>query len=76
MYKFCCKDTFYNLSGLAAERIIEQTDDCDFCCKAEDYHELMKLIVCHATEVHGLEDRRLAPAVLMDNVKAHIVKED
>lgn len=75
MLKFTCKDTFYDLPAEAAERVIHQASDCAFCCTAENKRELMKLIVDHATEVHGLEDRRLAPAVFMDRVQAHITEE-
>ena len=75
MLKFTCKDTFYDLPAEAAERVIHQSCDCDFCCTAEDKRELIKLIVDHATEVHGLEDRRLAPAVFMERVQAHITEE-
>lgn len=74
MLKFCCKDTFYDLPAEAAERVIYQKSDCGFCCEAEDKRELIKLIVDHATEVHGLEDRRLAPAVFMERVEAHITE--
>lgn len=59
MLKFNCKDTFYNLPEEAAERVIYQSDRCEFCCMAENKRDLIKLIVEHATEVHGLEDRRL-----------------
>ena len=72
MLKFSCKDTFSDLPEAAAEHIIHQSADCSFCCEAESKRDLIKLIVDHATEVHGLEDRRLAPAVLMERVEAHI----
>ena len=75
MLKFNCKDTFYNLPEEAAERVIYQSDRCEFCCMAENKRDLIKLIVEHATEVHGLEDRRLAPAALMERVEAHITEE-
>lgn len=75
MLKYTCKDTFYDLPADAAEHIIHQAADCAFCCEAENKRELIKLIVEHATEVHGLEDRRLAPAVLMQRVEAHITEE-
>lgn len=74
MLKFICKDTFCNLPT-AAEYVIFQKADCDFCCGAVNRRELIKLIVEHATEAHGLEDRRLAPAVLMERVEAHITEE-
>ena len=70
--KFCCEDTFFDLPEAAAEHVIHQMSDCAFCCEAADKRELIKLVVEHATEVHGLEDRRLAPAVLMERVEAHI----
>lgn len=73
--KFVCGDTFYNLPAEAAERIIHPCADCDFCCEAGDRRELIKLIVEHATEVHGLEDRRLAPPVFMERVEAHITED-
>lgn len=72
MLKFNCKDTFFSLPLEAAERIIHQCSDCSFTCEAENRRDLIKLIVEHATEVHGLEDRRLAPAVFMERVNAHI----
>ena len=75
MLKFICKDTFHDLPEEAAQHVIHQKADCDFCCKAENKRELIKLIVDHATEAHGLEDRRLAPAVLMERVEAHITEE-
>lgn len=75
MLKFSCKDTFFNLPEEAAQHIIHQAENCPFCCEAENKRELIKLVVDHATEIHGLEDRRLAPAVLMNNVEAHITEE-
>lgn len=75
MLIFRCKDTFYNLPPEAEERIIHQSACCDFCCEAENKRDLIKLIVDHATDVHGLEDRRLAPSVFMENVEAHISEE-
>ena len=75
MLKFTCKDTFFNLPPEAAERIIHQKEDCPFCCEAENKRELIKKIVEHATEIHGLEDRRLAPPVFMERVEAHIEAE-
>ena len=75
MLKFTCKDTFYDLPAEAAERVIHQAADCPFCCEAENKRELIKCIVEHATEVHGLEDRRLAPPVFMERVEAHITEE-
>lgn len=75
MLKFTCKDTFYELPQEAAERVIHQKADCGFCCAAENKRELIKLVVEHATEVHGLEDRRLAPPVFMERVEAHITEE-
>lgn len=72
--KFVCKDTFYDLPESAAEHLIHQTADCGFCCEAQNKRELLKLIVDHATEVHGLEDRRLAPAVLLERVEAHMTE--
>ena len=75
MLKFTCKDTFFNLPEEAAERIIHQNCECCFTCEAKDKRELIKMIVDHATEDHGLEDPRLAPAVLMERVESHIVEE-
>lgn len=75
MLLFNCGDTFFALPQDAAEHVIHQMHDCHFSCKAENKRELVKLIVEHATEVHGLEDRRLAPAVLMERVQAHISEE-
>ena len=75
MLKFSCKDTFSNLPAEAAEHVIHQADNCPFCCEAADKRALIKLIVEHATEVHGLEDRRLAHSVIMDHVEAHITEE-
>ena len=75
MFKFNCKDTFYDLPAEAAERIIYPAADYPFCCEDADRRELIKKIVEHATEVHGLEDRRLAPAVFMERVEAHITEE-
>lgn len=72
MFRFTCKDTFFNLPPEALEHVIIEKCDCDFCCEAENKRELIKLIVDHATDVHYLEDRRLAPAVIMDHVEAHI----
>ena len=74
MLKFICGDTFYALPAEAAERVIHQSADCPFCCEADSRRELVKRIVEHATEVHGLEDRRLAPPVFMERVEAHIVE--
>ena len=42
----------------------------------ENKRDLIKMIVDHATDVHGLEDRRLAPAVLMERVEAHITETE
>jgi hypothetical protein len=75
MLKFNCKDTFGDLPAEAAERTIHQDKDCKFTCEAENKRDLIKRIVDHATEVHGLEDRRLAPAVFMERVEAHITEE-
>lgn len=75
MYRFNCKDTFYNLPPEAAERVIYQKVDCDFVAEADNKLDLMKKIIEHATEIHGLEDRRLAPAVFMDRVEQHTAKE-
>jgi len=75
MLKFVCKDTFNNLPPEASERIIYQKSDCDFVAEADNKLDLMKKIIEHATEVHGLEDRRLAPAVFLERVEKHIVEE-
>lgn len=72
MLRFKCLDSFYDLSEDAAQHVIHQAKDCPFCCTAENKRELIKLIVEHATEVHGLEDRRLAPAEIFTRVEAHI----
>ena len=72
MLEFACKDTFFELPEDAAEHVIYQMNDCRFCCRAAGKRDLIKMIVDHATDVHGLEDRRLAPAVLMERVEAHI----
>lgn len=74
MLKFTCKDTFCDLPEEAAQHVIHPNDACAFSCEAEDKHALIKLIVTHATEVHGLEDRRLAPAMMMERVEAHITE--
>jgi predicted small metal-binding protein len=74
MLKFTCKDTFCDLPEEAAQHVIHQSDHCSFSCEAKDKRELMKRIVAHATDVHGLEDRRLAPAVMMERVEAHITE--
>lgn len=75
MLLFKCGDTFYDLPQEAAEHVIHQKKDCCFTCSAENKRELVKLIVEHATEVHGLEDRRLAPAIIMERVEAHMTEE-
>lgn len=75
MLKFNCKDTFFHLPEEAADHVIHQSENCEFCCQAENKRDLIKKIVEHATEVHGLEDRRLAPAILMERVEAHITEE-
>lgn len=75
MLKFHCKDTFFDLPEEAAQHVIHQKADCGFCCEAGNKRDLIKLIVEHATEEHGLEDRRLAPAVLMERVEAHIMED-
>lgn len=75
MLKFKCGDTFYDLPKEAADRLIHQISDCEFTCEASNKRDLVKMIVEHATEVHGLEDRRLAPSILMERVEAHIVEE-
>jgi predicted small metal-binding protein len=76
MLKFKCQDTFFNLPPEAAKHVINPAADCRFEAVAATKVDLIKKIVEHATEVHGLEDRRLAPAVLMDRVESHIFKED
>ena len=72
MLEFICKDTLFELPEEAAEHVIYQMNDCSFRCRADNKRELIKKIVEHATDVHGLEDRRLAPAVLMERVEEHI----
>ncbi|MEG2217794.1 MAG: DUF1059 domain-containing protein [Clostridia bacterium] len=74
MLKFICKDTFFHLPEEAAQHVIHQSEGCQFCCEAENGRDLVKQIVDHATEVHGLEDRRLAPAVLMERIETHITE--
>lgn len=76
MLKFSCKDTFDDLPEAAAQHVIYQMSDCPFFCEAENKRDLIKMIVDHATDVHGLEDRRLAPAVLMERVEAHITETE
>lgn len=74
MLKFSCKDTFFDLPEEAAQHVIHQKCDCGFTCQAENKRELIKLIVAHATDDHGLEDRRLAPAIIFERVEAHITE--
>ena len=42
MFKFTCKDTFYDLPAEAAERIIYPAADCPFCCEDAGRRELIK----------------------------------
>jgi predicted small metal-binding protein len=72
MVKFRCRDTFCGLPPEAAKHILFAPQNCNFEAEAASKVELMKKIVDHATEVHGLEDRRLAPTVMMERVESHI----